>query len=133
MTTGLDLSHYEDVGGFLYREGDDGVAEEQRGVWWDTRIWCKDREGREEVVRRLGVVAEGVRREEEKGTWSFLVLKGLDDEVGVRIFERYRDLEALERHWEGEGWLGFWKEGKELVRSMEGRGYVPNGWGWLHR
>ena len=40
-------------------------------------------------------VAEDVRRLEEIGTWSFWVLKGLDDEVGVRVFERYEDLKAL--------------------------------------
>jgi quinol monooxygenase YgiN len=135
MTTGLDLSHYKDVAGFLHR-GEDGVSEGQRGLWWDTRIWCKDAQARAEVLRRLSGVAEDVRRLEEVGTWSFLVLKGLkglDDEVRVRVFERYKDLKALERHWQGDSLLEFWKESKDLVRSMEGRGYVPNGWGWLHR
>ena len=132
MTTGLDLSHYEDVGGFLHRDGDDGVEEKQRGVWWDTKIWCKDGAAREEVVKRLTSVADQVQKDEDS-TWSYLVLKCLDDDVGLRIFERYRDQEALERHWKGQGLLEFWKGSKELVRSLEGRGYVPNGWGWLHR
>ncbi len=29
--------------------------------------------------------------------------------------------------------LNFWKESKGEIASMEARGYLPNGKGWLHR
>jgi len=70
---------------------------------------------------------------EEKGTYTYLVLRSLDTEDGVRVFERYASKEAMEEHWKGKVLLEFFMGSKEIIKSMEGRSYVPNGYGWLHR
>lgn len=125
MTTGLDLAHYEDVAGFLDKPGDMREA----GIWYDTRITCKEQH---QVIEGLKSVAKSVE-EEEDGCYSFLVLKSLHDDKSVRIFERYQDDAALKKHRESKYLLDFFKSSKETISSMEGRGYVPNGYGWLHR
>lgn len=127
MTTGLDLTHYEDVGGYLDKPAD----KRECGIFYDTRITAAQGK-REEVIKGLRGVAEWVEKNEE-GTYTYLVLRSLDGEDGVRVFERYKSKEALEKHWKGQKLLDFLMGSKELIRSMEGRGYIPNGHGWLHR
>lgn len=126
MTTGLDLTHYEDVAGYL-----DKAEMKECGVFWDTRITVVEGK-REEVLARLGKWAQWVQ-ENEEGTFTYLVLKSLDTEDGVRIFERYASRKALEAHQSSKAYVELLMGTKELVKSMEGRGYIPNGHGWLHR
>lgn len=127
MTTSLDLTHYEDVAGFLDKPGDMTEC----ALFYDTRITCAP-EKREAVLAGLKTVAGQVERE-EKGTYTYLVLRSLDTEDGVRVFERYASKEAMEEHWKGKALLEFFMGSKEIIKSMEGRSYVPNGYGWLHR
>ena len=126
MNTGLDLTHYEDTAGFL-----DKADMKECGIFYDTRITAVEGK-RDEVLQGLQCLAETVKRE-EKDTYTFLVLRSLDNEHGVRIFERYATKGALEEHWRGKALLDFWSSSKSIIKSMEGRGYIPNGWGWLHR
>lgn len=126
MATGLDLTHYEDVAGYL-----DKADKVECGIFYDTRIKCETGK-REEVLSKLKILAQVIEKE-EKDTYTFLVLKSLDGEGGVRIFERYASKAALQEHWKGKALLNFFKGSKEIISSMEGRGYIPNGHGWLHR
>ena len=126
MLTGLDLRHYEDVMGFLDKSG----KSQEAGIMYTTGITTRKGQ-REDVIEKLGKVVEEAEREE--GTMTYLVLRCLDDESGVRIFERYRDQAAMERHAQGKTLLGFWMGNKERISGMEGRAYVPTGRGWLKR
>lgn len=126
MTTGLDLTHYEDVAGYL-----DKADMKECGIFYDTRI--KAAEGkRDEVLARLGKFAKWVE-ENEEGTFTYLVLKSLDGKDGVRVFERYANRKALEAHQSSKEYLELLMGSKDIIKSMEGRGYIPNGHGWLHR
>jgi quinol monooxygenase YgiN len=84
------------------------------------------------VLAKLGTVAKEVEAS-EPNTYTFLVLRSLDTEDGVRVFERYASRAAMEQHWKGKALLDFFMGSKEQIKSMEGRSYVPNGYGWLHR
>jgi quinol monooxygenase YgiN len=123
----LDLTHYEDVAGFLDKPGD----MKECGVFYDTRITCANGK-RDQVLAGLTKVASHVERE-EPGTYTFLVLRSLDTEDGARVFERYESRAKMEEHWKGKALLEFFTANKEQIKSMEGRSYVPNGYGWLHR
>ena len=126
MTTGLDLTHYEDVGGFL-----DKADMRECGIIYDTRI--KSARGkRDEVLNRFKTLSQWVEKN-ESGTYTFLVLKSLDNDSGVRIFERYENKSALVEHMSGQKLLETFMDSKEIIASMEGRGYSPCGFGWLHR
>lgn len=126
MTTGLDITHFEDVAGYL-----DKADMKECGIFYDTRIKAADGK-REEVLARLGKLAKWVE-ENEKETFTYLVLKSLDDEDGVHVFERYASRKALEAHQSGKEYIELLMGSKEIIKSMEGRGYIPNGHGWLHR
>jgi len=126
MTTGLDLTHYEDVAGYL-----DKADMKECGIFHDTRITAAAGE-RDEVVARLKKLAKWVE-ENEKDTFTYLVLKSLDNDDQVRVFERYASKKALEAHQSGKELLNLLVDSKEIIKSMEGRGYIPNGHGWLHR
>ncbi|KAI9878050.1 MAG: hypothetical protein M1830_002065 [Pleopsidium flavum] len=126
MTTGLDLTHYEDVGGYL-----DKAEMKECGIIYDTRITSAQGK-RDEVLASLTGLAKWVEGNEE-GTYTYLVLKSLDGEDGIRVFERYASKGALEAHQSGKELLELLMTSKENIKSMEGRGYVPNGHGWLHR
>ena len=107
------------------------VEMKECGLFYDTRITCTPGK-REQVLAGLKKVALHVEGH-EPGTYTFLVLRSLDTEDGVRVFERYESREVMEEHWKGEVLLQFLMASKENVKSMEGRAYVPNGLGWLHR
>ena len=129
MTTGLDITHYEDVAGFLDKPGNS----KECGIFYDTRITCAPTPGtRDAILSKLAKVAEVVERE-EPGTYTYMVLRSLDTEDGVRVFERYESRAAMEEHCKGKALLDFFMGSKEQIKSMEGRGYLPNGYGWLHR
>ncbi|KAH8655078.1 hypothetical protein BGZ60DRAFT_532700 [Tricladium varicosporioides] len=127
MTTGLDLTHYSDVSGFLDKSG----KLDECGIIYDTRILCHSATSRDYVLRKLEEVSK--HAEQEKGTFTFWVLKSLDHEDQVRIFERYENFEAMQTHQGSACMVDFWMCTKDEIKSMEGRTYVPNFKGWLHR
>jgi len=128
MTTGLDLTHYEDTSGFLDRSGTCIEGE----IFYDTRILCHNSQARESVVEKLSSISKYVE-EEEKSTYTFWVLKSLDKDDEIRIFERYQSWGSMETHQKSQKLLDFWFGTKKEIKSMEGRTFVPNGKGWLHR
>jgi len=128
MTTGLDLMHYTDVSGFLDKSGN----MEECGIIYDTKILCHSAAARDSVLKKLELVAK-YTEEEEKGTFTFWVCKSLDDDAQIRIFERYENFETMKKHQTSETIVDFWMEAKDEIKSMEGRCYVPNHKGWLHR
>jgi quinol monooxygenase YgiN len=127
MTTGMDLTHYTETSGFL----DKSKICLECGIIYDTRIVCNSAKDRDIVLQKLAAVAEHAEQDEE-GTYTFLVLKSLDNDYHVRIFERYANWEAMEVHKKADKVVKFWLGSKAEVKSMEGRAYVPNGKGWLH-
>ncbi|KAF2842009.1 hypothetical protein M501DRAFT_1028790 [Patellaria atrata CBS 101060] len=127
LMTGLDLMHYEDVGGYLDKYNDMRECE----IFYDTRLKIKP-EKCEEVLAKLVKLADWTK-ENEKDTYTFLVLKSLDNDHDVRIFERYATRTALEAHQQAKKVIDCFQSSKDLILSMEGRGYIPNGDGWLHR
>ncbi|KAJ5670865.1 uncharacterized protein N7477_006228 [Penicillium maclennaniae] len=127
MSTGLDLTHYTETAGFLDKSGDCREC----GVIYDTRIECQTPHDRNAVLAKLAAIAGHVEKD-ENDTYTFLVLKSLDTETHVRIFERYASWEAMEAHQRGEKLVDFWLGCKGEIKSMEGRPYAPNRKGWLH-
>lgn len=127
MTTGFDLTHYEDVSGFLDKSGD----KKECGVIHDTRILCSSSSARDTILKKLGGIAGNA--EKEKGTYTLWVLKSLDHDDQVRIFERYEDWAAMEAHQSSPALIKLLLDSKEEIKSVEGRAYLPNGKGWLHR
>jgi quinol monooxygenase YgiN len=127
MTTGLDLTHFEDTAGFEDKTPD----MKECGIFYVTRITAKPGK-RPEVLEKLAKLAKWVEENEDE-TYTFLVLKSLDNDDDLRIWERYAARKALEAHMSRKEVLDFFISSKELIGSMEGRGYIPNGAGWLHR
>lgn len=128
MSIGLDLTHYTETSGFLDKSGNC----KECGVMYDTRIECQSPQARDAVLAKLAVNAQHAEKNEE-GTYTFFVLKSLDNETQVRIFERYASWEAMEAHQKDAKMVNFWLSSKGEIKSLEGRAYVPNGKGWLHR
>jgi quinol monooxygenase YgiN len=126
--TGFDLTHYTDVSGFLDKSGHAAEC----AVLYDTKIACSSSSARDAVLGKLASIAEHAEKE-EKGTYSFWVLKSLDNDDQVRIFERYESWTALEEHEKNPALAKFWSGSKEEIKSREGRAYVPNHKGWLNR
>ena len=128
MSTGFDLTHFTEAAGFLDKSG----TAKECAIIHDTKIVCASGTARDAVLTKLAAVAAHAERE-EPGTYTFLVLKSLDNDDHVRIFERYASWEALETHQRGGGWVSLLLGAKEEIKSLEGRPYVPNLKGWLHR
>ncbi|BCS17267.1 putative quinol monooxygenase [Aspergillus puulaauensis] len=127
MSTGLDLTHYTETAGFLDKPGNCQGCE----IIYDTRIECHAQQDRSTILDKLAVIAEHIE-EHEDGTSTFLVLKSLDSETQMRIFERYASWDAMLAHQKGDKLVDLWLGSKAGIKSMEGRAYVPNGKGWLH-
>ncbi|CAM1505040.1 Fc.00g106770.m01.CDS01 [Cosmosporella sp. VM-42] len=130
MTTGLDLTHFRAVGGFLDTSG----QRTECGLMHDTQIQCVDAAARAEVVGALRMLCAMVeaRQGDGKGeVLTFLGMKSEDDETGVRIFARYKSREVYEEWVRGGLMLRFWEAVKPCVANMNGRAYAPNGKGWL--
>lgn len=131
MTTGLDLTHFAAVGGFL----DLGGVRAECGVMNHVRIRCVDAEARRVLLGRLERLCDGVEERMREGgsgeVFTFLGLRSLDDEVGASIFARYESREAWERWLREDMVVAFWSDVKDCVATMEARGYAPNGKGWL--
>ncbi|KAM5351112.1 hypothetical protein ACJ41O_003835 [Fusarium nematophilum] len=129
MTTGLDLTHFAAVGGFLDYSGERAEC----GLMHDVQIRCVDGK-RGELLEKLRVLCRGVEERQKDGkgeVLTFLGLRSLDNEDGARIFARYGSREVWEAWLRGELVRGFWEEVKPFVGSMEAKAYAPNGKGWL--
>ncbi|KAG7149543.1 hypothetical protein HYQ46_001546 [Verticillium longisporum] len=131
MTTGLDLVHYGVVGGFLDIFGDKAEC----GIMRDIQIRCIDEAARQKLLDALKMVCRSVevaQRQEGMGEiLTFLGLKSLDNDVGDRIYARYKGRSAMEAWQRSDIVQGFWRVVKENVADMTFRAYVPNGKGWL--
>lgn len=133
-TTGLDLNHYRCVAGFLDLPGD----KTECGIMQDVRITCVSADARKSLLSSLTTlvksVEEGARNNGGKyGVLTYMAFANLDDEVGARIYGRWKTREEMEKFIRREEVNAFWFANKENVRAMEQRGYLPNGKGWLHR
>lgn len=129
MTTGIDLSFYEDVNGFLDRFSDKRDA----AIMVDTRITTKDTRAREVVLGKLLDLVETISENDLSGTLTFMVLKSLDNDNGIRIFQRFASWEAQSTHARNATVLDFWLGSKEEIAGMESQTYVPTSNGWLRR
>lgn len=127
MTTGLDLTHFEDVSG--YQDKTSNMKE--CDIFYITRISAKPGK-RVELLEKLAELAKWVEKN-EVDAYTFLVLKSLDNDDDIRVWERYGTKRALEEHQASPEVVRFLISSKEIIGSMEGRGYIPNGAGWLHR
>lgn len=127
MSTGLDLTHYTETAGFLDKPGNCQECE----IIYDNRIECHTQGVRSSILDKLAVIAEHIK-EHEDGTSTFLVLKSLDSDTQMRIFERHASWDAMLAHQKGDKMVDLWLGSKAGIKSMEGRAYVPNGKGWLH-
>lgn len=133
-TTGLDLNHYHLVSGFLDLPGDRSEA----GIMQDMRIICVSASARDTLLKNLADFVTSVEKEErgsegKGGVLTYMAFANLDDEVGARIYGRWKAREDMERFIRRDEVVGYWMENKESVRAMEQRLYLPNGKGWLHR
>lgn len=134
MSTGLDLVHFQPVAGFLDRSG----KKTECAVIHDVQIRCHDREARAKVLEELGKLCahvEGMQGGKGIGdeVLSFVGLVSLDDEIGARIFARYRSREGWEAWQRNPLVKGFWETVKPHIASMQARPYAPNGKGWLRK
>lgn len=127
-TTNLDLSHYEDIGGFLDRTNEKKECE----IMVDVRINCKA-DARDRVLSKLNTLSQSLIKSDWAGTLTFLVLKSLDNDQGIRIFQRFESWKAKADLESAQTVLEFWLTSKDDILSMESQVYVPNGKGWLHR
>ena len=132
MSTGLDLTHFRAVGGFLDRSG----RKTECGVMHDVQIRCVDGAARSELLGALRMLCKLVEEKqggagEDGEVLSFVGMESLDNETGARIFARYRSREVWEEWSRGTLIKTFWEAVKSNVASMEARPYAPNGKGWL--
>ncbi|KAF2270871.1 hypothetical protein CC78DRAFT_527850 [Lojkania enalia] len=133
-TTGLDLNHYRLVAGFLDLPGDKSEA----GIMQDVRITCTSPSARDTLLASLQSLVDNVEKQETAGkgaggVLTYMAFASLDDEVGARIYGRWRTKEDMEMFIRRSEVIGWWMGNKEHIRAMEQRGYLPNGKGWLHR
>ncbi|CAO2657445.1 Nn.00g035710.m01.CDS01 [Neocucurbitaria sp. VM-36] len=128
-TTGLDLNHYRLVTGFLDSSHTCAPAE----IMQDIRITCVSPTSRSALLESLRKLVDGVGTSEAEGTLTYMAFLSLDDDVGARVYGRWKTREGLERFIRREDVNEFWAGNKHHVRAMEQRLYVPNGQGWLHR
>ena len=97
----------------------------------DVRVTCVSAAARASLLTALCKMVDGV--DWGNGTLTYMAFESLDDELGVRIFGRWRSRAEMERFVRREDVVAFWMENKEFVKGMDQRLYVPNGKGWLHR
>lgn len=133
-TTGLDLNHYRLVAGFLDLPGNKTEA----SVTQDVRITCASSSARDSLLSSLSFLVTSVEKGEREnggknGVLTYMAFASHDDDVGARIYGRWRTREDMERFIRRDEVIAFWMGNKENVRAMEQRGYLPNGKGWLHR
>ncbi|KAK3068653.1 hypothetical protein LTS18_000581, partial [Coniosporium uncinatum] len=122
MTTGLDLAHYESLGGFLDRPGD----RTECGIMQDVSITCNSPDAWRTIAEKLKKLAEATEAAGDETVYTFMVFKSLDDETGLRIFGRYKDRDALKKHESKKEVIGFWMDTKDEIATMRQRCYVHN-------
>jgi quinol monooxygenase YgiN len=149
-TTGLDLSHYRLVAGFLDLPSSNlppsivnstSSAAALTELILDIRITSTSPSTRPALLSSLTTLVNSVEMQERfrradgkaSGTLTYTAFASLDDETGVRIFGRWKTREDMEAFVRRDDVLGFWMKIKEVVKGMEQRMYVGNGKGWLHR
>lgn len=126
-TTGLDLNHYCAIAGFLDSSGSQVEAE----IMQDIRISCISPEARKSLLFALEGLVNAVTS--DGNTLTYMAFTCLDDEVGARIYGRWKTRGDLENFIRRNDVNEFWMQNKDSFRAMEQRLYVPNGKGWLHR
>ncbi|KAI0160224.1 hypothetical protein GGR57DRAFT_499638 [Xylariaceae sp. FL1272] len=130
MTTGLDLLHFEKVGGYIDRRNDLSSC----AVMKDTRIKAQSASSQEAIVEAMKTLSNKIEQDKEcEGVLTFATFKSLDNEVDGRIFARWDTREKMEWFSRRADVLRFWAGIKDHVEQMEWRNYVENGKGWLHR
>ncbi|KAF1991819.1 hypothetical protein K402DRAFT_367166 [Aulographum hederae CBS 113979] len=130
MTTGLDLVHYSLSSGYLDGPGDSRPC----GIMSDHVITCNSHGDRNTVLSQLKALTKTVEESESKSSvYTFMAFSSLDNDVGVRIYGRYKDRATYETFQRRQEMVDFWLESKDQVKAMAQRLYVPNGKGWLHR
>ncbi|KAK7427169.1 hypothetical protein QQZ08_006282 [Neonectria magnoliae] len=130
MTTGLDLTHFAAVGGFLDLSGQKTECE----LMHDIQIRCVDGAGRGELLGALRLLCSMVEERQEGGigeVLTFMGLKSLDNETGARVFARYKSREVWEAFLRGNLFQAFWESVKPCISSMDAKAFAPNGRGWL--
>src|SRR5262245_3388049 len=93
-TTGLDLNHYRCTAGFLDLPGTKAEA----GIMQDVRIHCTSPSTRASISSALAALAKKVHKEEKAnggkgGVLTYMSFESLDDEVGLRIYGRWKTRE----------------------------------------
>ncbi|KAH0844625.1 hypothetical protein AYO21_02047 [Fonsecaea monophora] len=134
MTTGLDIWHYSHVGGFLDKAESSGsrpAAAAAAGFVRDTRIRAHPGHA-EELLERLQGQATRVQKE-EPATFTYFLMRGMDNKDEFRVLERYEDRAAWEVHNGNQALIDFFFASKNLIAGVEGTSYVETGYGWLHR
>jgi hypothetical protein len=150
-TTGLDLSHYRLVAGFLDLPSSNlspstavpipSSAAAPSELILDIRITSTSPSTRPALLSSLTTLVKSVELQERSrradgkvsGTLTYTAFASLDDETGVRIFGRWKTKEDMESFVRRDDVMGFWMGIKDVVKGMEQRMYVGNGKGWLHR
>ncbi|KAF2793438.1 hypothetical protein K505DRAFT_244409 [Melanomma pulvis-pyrius CBS 109.77] len=137
-TTGLDLSHYRLVAGFLDLPTKSAAIPTPASIILDIRVTSTTASARPDILTSLTSLTNTIEQEERSsttasGTATYMAFASLDDETGVRIFGRWKTRDDMERFLRREDVLEFWMENKVNVKAMEQRAYLPNGKGWLHR
>jgi quinol monooxygenase YgiN len=128
MPTGLDLSHYAKVAGYIDSPGD----KRECAIMADTRISCISATARSAVVSKLSQLAKSVEKDGD-GVYTWLAFSSLDNDTSLRIFARFESREAMEVYQRRKDVASFWAEGKEDIGTSECQRFAPNGKGWLHR
>ena len=131
-TTDLDLNHYECIGSFIDRDG----SLKECAIIQDTRIVCKTPDARSSLLKRLSDLSSRIQqteKEKSSGVLTYMAFSCLDNETGARIYGRYESRDVMEDFLRRKDVLKFWIDSKSDIVSMECRGYLPNGKGWLHR
>ncbi|KAH7078965.1 hypothetical protein BKA63DRAFT_507478 [Paraphoma chrysanthemicola] len=127
-TTGLDLNHYRLIAGFL---DSPSPSPTPATIMQDMRIICTSPGARTTLLGALKAFAESISPSDE--TLTYMAFASLDDDVGARIYGRWKSREGFEAFIRQEDVVAFWMAVKENVKGMDQRLYVPNGKGWVHR
>lgn len=131
MSTGFDLAHYSDIGGFLDAPGDG----RQCGVMQDIRIICKSPEARKTAAERLVKIAKTLEGEPDKaGVQTWMAFESVDNDLDLRVFGRFENQAALQKLNARKEIADFWIASRDNeINRIDQRNYVPNDKGWLHR
>ncbi|KAF2430254.1 hypothetical protein EJ08DRAFT_247451 [Tothia fuscella] len=132
MPTGLDLSHYSFISGYLDKPAD----KRECGIMQDVRIICFSSTARDKVKTKIADLCKSIEATEEKehnGVYTWMAFSSFDDEKEIRLFTRYESREAMEKCQKRKDVLDFWFSTKEEVDKMGAQRFAPQGKGWLYR